>query len=401
MAKMPAEFIGELGPLFGKDEDRLTRNSTPGSYLARSLDISPLPSHQKPVEGGKFTVVDRSVIESCPVPCVVYECTANLLVTNISSNSIELVGIQLENIVGKRLISEERMPIESCKRLRDQLDQLEPMNAVSAVHPIADDHGLPIWVAHSIRKVQASGRDVTFVGCLTPIASDFVATKLDASIISQFVHKIGNHFQLINLLIGSLTRVGANVEEVEALQQTIDRAVEFTRSFSHFSQPVGCLTMTDVGDVLSSATKLAALVCLEKDVSFQGVQDRDALSGALVLGDAFLLEVAFGAVFQNALEATNIGDQISVDARSEMEQMTGRGFARIVVTDNGPGIDADVLAKVADPFVTSKRDRDGLGLSTAVRIITIHGGTLKITSAPQQGTRVEIVLPITQGCNKP
>jgi two-component system sporulation sensor kinase B len=288
------------------------------------------------------------------------------------------------------------MPAEDCTRLRDQLDQLKSPDTVSAVHSIVDDQGLPVWVAHSLRKVRTDC-DLTVVGCMTPIASEFITTKLNASIISQFVHKIGNHFQLINLLMGSLKRVGTNVEEVEALQQTIDRAVEFTRSFSQFSQPPVCVMAVDLGDILNSATRLAASACFEKNVGFQNVGDSQTLNGVLVRGDAFLLDLAFGAVFQNALEATNIGDQISVDAKSERERTAGRGIARIVVADTGAGIDRDMVAKVAEPFVTSKRDRDGLGLSTAVRIIEMHGGTLKITSTPGQETRVEIVLPIAHG----
>jgi signal transduction histidine kinase len=153
----------------------------------------------------------------------------------------------------------------------------------------------------------------------------------------------------------------------------------------------------DLGDILNSATRLAASACFEKNVGFQNVGDSQTLNGVLVRGDAFLLELAFGAVFQNALEATNIGDQISFDAKSERERTAGRGIARIVVADTGAGIDRDMVAKVAEPFVTSKRDRDGLGLSTAVRIIEMHGGTLKITSTPGQETRVEIVLPIAHG----
>jgi nitrogen-specific signal transduction histidine kinase len=56
-------------------------------------------------------------------------------------------------------------------------------------------------------------------------------------------------------------------------------------------------------------------------------------------------------------------------------------------------MDADVLSKAAAPFVTSKRDQHGLGLSAAVRVIEIHGGALKISSTLGVGTQVEISLP--------
>jgi signal transduction histidine kinase len=374
----------------------LSRISIQGTYTGKD-EVSPLSNRQKRLLDRGFAAAEDGVIESWPSPpCVVYECSTDLLVRSISSNAFKLVGIQPENIIGKRLLSEERMSAEDCTRLRDRIDQLKALDTVSAVHSITDDWGLPVWVAHSLRKLQ-TGCDSTIVGCMTLIASEFIATKLDASIISHFVHKIGNHFQLINLMIGSLKRVSSHVEEIEALQQTIDRAVEFTHSFSHFSQPPVCTMAVDIGDILSSATKVAASACYEKNVVFQDIKDSQALNGALVHGDAFLLELAFGAILQNALEATNVGDQISVSSMTEMEPTTGRGVAQIIIADSGAGIEVGMLAKVADPFVTSKHDRDGLGLSTAVRIIEVHGGNLKISSAPGQGTRMEIVLPITHG----
>ena len=371
----------------------LSRSSIQG----KDEEITPLANRQKRVLGRGLPATQARVIESWPTaPCVLYESTEDLVVKTISSNASELVRIRPENIIGKRLISDERIPAEDYTRLRDQIDRLKSPDSVSAVHSIADDQGLPVWVAHSLRKVQTDC-DLTVVGCMIPIASEFIATKVNASIISQFVHKIGNHFQLINLLMGSLKRVGTNVEEVEALQQTIDRAVEFTRSFSQFSQPPVCVMAVDLGDILNSATRSAASACFEKNVGFQDVRDPQTLNGVLVRGDAFLLELALGAVFQNALEATNIGDQISVVAKSETERTTGRGIARIIVADTGAGIDGDMVTKVAEPFVTSKRDRDGLGLSTAVRIIEMHGGTLKIASTAGQGTSVEVLFPIGPG----
>jgi signal transduction histidine kinase len=240
-----------------------------------------------------------------------------------------------------------------------------------------------------------TGYDRTFVGCMTPIPTDFIATKLDTSIISQFVHKIGNHFQLINLMIGSLKKMGTNSQDIEALQQTIDKAVEFTRSFSHFSQAPVCTTAVNLRDIVASAIKSVTSVFAERNVLFQDLQGSSTLEAAYLSGDGFLLERALEAILHNALEATGDNDQILVSSGTEMETRTGREIARIVVTDNGAGIEAGIAASVADPFVTSKRDRDGLGLSTALRVIEAHSGTLKFTSEPGRGTKMEVVLPIT------
>ena len=364
------------------------------SFQGKDEKVSMLADHQKRRNRGWESIKSNTSIDFTGfAPSVVYECTADLVIEHISANALELVGIHPERIVGKQLLSEERILASDSTRLRERITRLTPFDSVSMVHAISNDEGLPVWVAHSVRKLE-SGCEAAIVGWLIPLNGDLLSTKVDASVISQFVHKIGNHFQLINLLMGSLKRSATTVEELGALQETIDKAVEFTRSFSNFTQAAVCATAVDIGEVVGLASSSIASGCAEKNVFLRGGESLPALKGRFVHGDAFLLELAFQAIFHNALEATHSGQQILVSALTNSRPATNRPQVKIVVADTGDGIDADMLAKVADPFVTSKRDRDGLGLSTAVRIFEIHGGALKISSAHGQGTQVEILLPL-------
>jgi len=58
-------------------------------------------------------------------------------------------------------------------------------------------------------------------------------------------------------------------------------------------------------------------------------------------------------------------------------------------------MDKDELRRAATPFFTSRQERDGLGLSMAVRIIEQHGGALQISSTLRQGTEVVVALPVS------
>ena len=377
----------------------MSRRTWAQRFSGLDEEVLALGSHQQRLVRDVPGTKDGTIQTWPSLAGVVYECTPvpDLVVTTISPNAFQLVGIQPENIIGKRLLSEDRVSPQDYDRLLARIDQSASAEMAAVVHRISDDQGLPVWVAHTLRKVR-SGADAAVVGYMVPVLSEFFTAALDASIISQFVHQIGNHFQLINLLIGSMKRVGANAEEaVEALQQTVDRAVEFTRSFSQFSHPSVYATPIDVGEILSSAIKSAAPACADKEVVFQNVKTALPLDGRLVRGDAFLLELAFGAIIRNSLEATTSRNRILVSVGTEGGGTTEPAIARVVVADTGCGIEGHMLGKVAEPFVTSKRDRDGLGLSTAVRIIELHGGTLKIRSVLGQGTTVEIVLPTTRG----
>jgi signal transduction histidine kinase len=65
----------------------------------------------------------------------------------------------------------------------------------------------------------------------------------------------------------------------------------------------------------------------------------------------------------------------------------------IVITDTGHGMSAETLARIFDPFYTTKPTGTGLGLSIAYGIVHDHGGTIAVESTPGEGTRVVVRLP--------
>ena len=325
------------------------------------------------------------------VPSVVYQCSSDLTVAMVSPNILELLGIRPEMVLGNQSLWEQRLLEEDRARLHALLSQLRESEVVAETHRILDDRRLPIWVAHTFRKVKVrEGLEVH--GCMLPLAADFRAKFLDSSTIAQFVHKIGNHFQLINLLIGSLRRTEANLDELEPLQSTIDRAVDFVQSFSRFSQSITVRDSFRVAELLHSLTKSSFW---SSSVDVQVILER-SLDDAALRGDAFLLEFAFCALLQNAIEATGSGAPVVIRGSREMPVGGGRANALIAIHDSGHGIEANRLGKVAEPFFSSRRDRDGLGLSSAVRIFEIHGGGVRIFSVSGRGTEVQVVLPIEE-----
>jgi signal transduction histidine kinase len=66
---------------------------------------------------------------------------------------------------------------------------------------------------------------------------------------------------------------------------------------------------------------------------------------------------------------------------------------RIEVSDRGVGIGPDDLARVFDPYFTTRRTGSGLGLAISRNIIEGMGGTISVSSRPGYGTDVRIELP--------
>lgn len=84
--------------------------------------------------------------------------------------------------------------------------------------------------------------------------------------------------------------------------------------------------------------------------------------------------------------------QLALRGDSSGHQMT------LVVEDNGVGIAADALARVFEPFFTTKAigKGNGMGLAIVYGIVKQLGGDISISSVPDTGTRVEIVLPVSE-----
>ncbi|NBR86550.1 MAG: response regulator [Proteobacteria bacterium] len=111
---------------------------------------------------------------------------------------------------------------------------------------------------------------------------------------------------------------------------------------------------------------------------------------------------AIDKILDNAIEATGPEGTISIltqnrDLQTPLEDgrvtLQPGAYVCIEINDSGPGIPADALPHVVDPFFTTKRGHRGLGLAWAYGIVTNHGGNLAITSPVGQGTTVRIYLP--------
>lgn len=378
-------------------EPILSRSSNHVSIYSRERQIAKSGVTQQPLVPVETAVASVPQLEAAlgSAPCVVYECGLDLVLKTISSNSFELIGIRAEHIAGKRVLWQDRMLFEDQTRLLSRLNNLNRSEVVSETHRLINDQGLPVWVAHSFRKIRRddnSDQKTGILGCFVPLSTVDCTAALDPEVIHQFVHRIGNHFQLINLLIDSLKRHSSRLDEIEALQQTLDRAVHFTRSFSQYSQPPMMNSLVEVGDLLRSVIQSTEPFFKERNVVISSAW-HGSLDAATVIGDPTLLEHAFGSVLQNAFEATRDDGRLVVDCRTEARE-SGGSVVRVSVIDDGAGMDPNEITKAAIPFSTSKRDCDGLGLSSVFRIIAIHGGMVNIKSKPGHGTEVEIVLPI-------
>jgi two-component system sensor histidine kinase/response regulator len=144
-----------------------------------------------------------------------------------------------------------------------------------------------------------------------------------------------------------------------------------------------------VNDVLRDAVAAHEVPARDKGLQLQYDAGTDVMRTE---ADRARLMQLFQNLLGNAVKFSKAGDSIQVTSR------TRGNHAQIEIADTGPGIAADDLPHIFDPYYSAKKHQKtgtGLGLYIAKGIVDAHGGTIRCTSEPGVGTTFNITLPLT------
>ncbi|MEW9854028.1 sensor histidine kinase [Novosphingobium sp. M1R2S20] len=230
--------------------------------------------------------------------------------------------------------------------------------------------------------------------------ADAVKTRFLANMSYQLrtpLTSIGGFAELLQAGVGGeLSEEGAEyvqaiIASAEGLGEQIETLLDLSQSeagllpLSHEDVELMALVRSVVEE------RAARITRAELSLDLQGSN----LVGS-IKGDRRRLGRAFGHLLDNAIAATPKGGRILVQVSREKHE--GRKFAQVVVSDNGPGMDEEALARALDGLKISGdgrtvERRQGLGLPLARELIRAHGGTLRLLSEPDQGTAAIVELP--------
>ncbi|MBI4875754.1 MAG: PAS domain S-box protein [Acidobacteria bacterium] len=166
------------------------------------------------------------------------------------------------------------------------------------------------------------------------------------------------------------------------------RASEIVNSLLNFSRTSPAeFAEVDLNRVVSETVSL-----LEHQLRKVRIELRQDLQAELppVQGDAGKLQQVFLNLFLNARDAMPGGGILSVRTWSR------NGSVQVEVTDNGEGISPEHVARIYDPFFTTKglHKGTGLGLSVTYGIVKEHGGSIDVESQPGAGSRFRLEFPL-------
>jgi two-component system sensor histidine kinase AtoS len=163
--------------------------------------------------------------------------------------------------------------------------------------------------------------------------------------------------------------------EVEALNGIVTAFSRFARSPLLHRRPV------PLGALLDELLPYFAGRGVEVTLDLNGVPP--------LVADPEEIRTVFANLLRNAVEAQPRGGGVWVEAEFD----AARGVHIVRVRDRGPGIPPEAAEKVFNPFFTTKSDGTGMGLALVHRIVTAHGGTVRLLPGGASGATFEIELP--------
>src|SRR5512135_514972 len=172
------------------------------------------------------------------------------------------------------------------------------------------------------------------------------------------------------------------VEEANRCEKLVQELLEFGRPKSADFAP------TDVEQIIRKTVDLVQPHAGKNHVEAIVQIDQPL---PRIHADAQQLQQVLLNLSLNAVDAMQKGGSLTLGAAvNSSDQMT------ITVADTRIGIDADTVARIFQPFFTSKKRRGlGLGLPICDRIVKSHGGTIEVASEPGRGTTFKIHLFLT------
>ncbi len=202
---------------------------------------------------------------------------------------------------------------------------------------------------------------------------------------SGVAHEIKNPLNSLALLIELLQKkapahlrndIDLGKSEIRNIGAIIDRFADATKP----------LALKNRSFALGEALSLAADSVAKESPSAASRLRSLHIAPMKVRGDRDLLVRAVVNLLKNALEA-------SAESVVEIGAWDHKNGLTIEVRDSGPGIPADILPRIFEPFFSTKRRGMGIGLYLARRIAEAHGGTIEAESPRSGGTRFLIHIP--------
>lgn len=177
------------------------------------------------------------------------------------------------------------------------------------------------------------------------------------------------------------------IEETERLNSVVDNYLSFARKQDHKK------SQYDAREVVKNSTLLLSSKARKSQTKFAvGLPE----SPIILKGDPSDLRQLLVNLELNAIQAMNDGGEINIVGELIEGEDSKPKMLRLIISDQGSGINEDDLEEIFKPFFTTKPDGTGLGLSIAKRIAEENHWQIDVSSKPGSGTTFTVRIPVDE-----
>ena len=370
--------------IYAVDDDPLT---------TRSLET--LLRQEPDLETAAFTSVGefRAAAEARPPDAVIAEATlvgesgidlveamaasdpdlVSLVVT--SASDPDATAQALSRVGPLRLVHKPFKPHDLLPRLRAGLERRALARALAAARGALEQQSSELATATE-RLVEAE---------------HFAAV---ARVLNGIAHEITSQLALVGYAEAIRSKVAADPELVDlcdvivSAHKRLCTMIDQVRDF--VTEPHRAGFPREPADVVAVVDEALGILRYDRDVRSRNVVKSYRGRPLASLHREKFAQVVINLV-SNAVLATRPGDTI------EIELDTGADGTVLTVSDRGVGMSPEVLARLGEPFFTTRGDRgSGLGVGICMQIVEEHGGSLTFSSEEGAGTRARVRLPLLE-----
>ncbi|NLF50400.1 MAG: GAF domain-containing protein [Leptolinea sp.] len=260
-----------------------------------------------------------------------------------------------------------------------------PLEWDITAYPILEEDG-------EVPQVIIFERDVTEKNLMGAILIQSEKMAAVGQLAAGIAHEINNPLTVVlanaQLLERSLPKESDDAEAVDLISRAGTRALQVVRNLLNFARKEQSeVKPTDINQSLQTALDMLRHEFMQRSVEYTF---EPAANLPMIMASQENLSGVWVNILINAMDAT--GDR---EGKVKIVTQQSGSEIRIIISDNGHGIEAERLKRIFDPFYTTKEvgKGTGLGLSICHRVIKQHGGNILVDSKVGVGTTFTIILP--------
>jgi len=381
-------------------------------YIAARLRQAGAGTQQLAAELVKVRLQAADILKNIRSGIVTVDASGGLVYANPAAS--QLLGIPLDDHVGSRVLETISGAAPELARAlgRAARDGTRTSRAEGTI--TTHDRRFPIGLnttrsegAAASATATAIFQDISDQKRLDTLNARAERLEAVAELSASLAHEIKNPLAAIRSAVETLGRSPRTNADERTLADLIvresDRLSRLLSEFLDFARVR--VTKVEPLDLAAIARGAASLAAAHPDrPSDVEVVCVGANESIVVEGDEDLLHRAVFNLTLNAVQASPDGGRVRVElAPLSMDQVPAGvsfdlGGIALRVSDDGPGIPAEIRDRLFDPFFTTKPGGSGLGLSIVHRAIEAHAGFVFVDS-DDRGTRVTVLLPSHQSDN--